>query len=162
MDGDDAGGSGGFLGALKAKIGPLPTWAWLGIITVLGLAYYLFEQHKAGSASTTATPDTTQGDASVPETVNQVTVNNPPPATVPPTAPPPTTSPPSETGTVDVPNVEGMHAADAVKTLQKAGLVAHLNRQTPPHKTGTILSQTPGKSKKVAKGSTVDLNNKVT
>ena len=65
-------------------------------------------------------------------------------------------------GTVTVPNVERMHAQDAVNALQKAGLVAHLNRGTPPGKTGTILSQTPGAGKKVAKGSTVDLNNGVT
>ena len=40
----------GFTGTLKAKWGPLPVWAWLAIITVVLLGYWLYEQHKASAA----------------------------------------------------------------------------------------------------------------
>jgi hypothetical protein len=63
--------------------------------------------------------------------------------------------------TVTVPSVTGQHAAAAVAVLQEAGLSPHLNRQTPHGKVGTIDSQTPGAGSKVAKGTRVDLDNKI-
>jgi hypothetical protein len=48
-----AQGGGGLGASLKSKFGPLPVWAWLGIITVLLLGYWLYEQHKAGATGTT-------------------------------------------------------------------------------------------------------------
>jgi hypothetical protein len=42
-------------GLLTNKLGPLPTWGWLGIGFV---AYYLYEKNKAGSsAPASGTPD---------------------------------------------------------------------------------------------------------
>lgn len=73
----------GFGGTLKAKLGPLPTWAWLAIITVVLLGYWLYEQHKA-SASGSQQPAT-------PGTVGQpgvVVINqDEPPGTEPPEPP---------------------------------------------------------------------------
>jgi hypothetical protein len=63
----DAPQGGGFGASLKAKFGPLPVWAWLGIITVLLLGYWLYEQHKSGAASTGT--DTTQGSSAAPGVV---------------------------------------------------------------------------------------------
>lgn len=42
--------SGGFGGALKSKFGPLPVWAWLAIITILALGYYLLSSRKKSTA----------------------------------------------------------------------------------------------------------------
>jgi hypothetical protein len=44
------------MGTLKAKWGPLPVWGWLAAITVILLAYYLYEQHKAATTGTGTTP----------------------------------------------------------------------------------------------------------
>jgi hypothetical protein len=33
------------------KLGPLPVWAWLGIMTAGGLGIYLYEQHKQATAA---------------------------------------------------------------------------------------------------------------
>lgn len=60
--------SGGLLGTLKAKAGPLPVWAWLGLITVVLLGWWLYEQHKAGSSST-ATSGATPSDVGQPGVV---------------------------------------------------------------------------------------------
>lgn len=56
--------SGGLGGTLKAKFGPLPVWAWLGIITVALLGYWLYEQHK--NATSTEQP---QAQTAAPEVV---------------------------------------------------------------------------------------------
>lgn len=62
---EEAPGAGtGFGGTLKSKMGPLPVWAWLALITIAGLGYYLYEQHKNGSAA--AQP---QGESAAPEVV---------------------------------------------------------------------------------------------
>lgn len=68
---------------LKAKIGPLPTWAWLLLITIAGLGYYLISSRKS-AAATPATP--ASGTAQVPETVNQLSTTTIQ-APVPPAAP---------------------------------------------------------------------------
>lgn len=53
---NDGQQSGGFLGTLKAKWGPLPVWGWLALVTVVLLGYWLYEQHKAGSSTNTNAP----------------------------------------------------------------------------------------------------------
>lgn len=70
-------GGGGIGGALKEKMGPLPVWGWLGILTGLALGYWLYERHKAGGASAAAQSPIQAGTAQVPETVVQNTVNVP-------------------------------------------------------------------------------------
>jgi hypothetical protein len=56
---DTSGGQGGGgtgLGAtLKQKMGPMPVWGWLALITVLGLGYWLYAQHKSGGTSAAQT-----------------------------------------------------------------------------------------------------------
>jgi len=44
-------GGRGIGGALKSKLGPLPVWVWLAILTALALAYYLFFSKKKKKAS---------------------------------------------------------------------------------------------------------------
>ena len=41
-------------GTLKSKLGPLPTWAWLAIVTVLLLGWYLLQKRKHGAAGSQA------------------------------------------------------------------------------------------------------------
>jgi hypothetical protein len=43
---------------LKAKVGPLPLYAWLLLMTGVGVAAYLLLKKKSGSAGTTGTPGT--------------------------------------------------------------------------------------------------------
>lgn len=38
---------------LKQRLGSFPLWVWLIGVTALGLGYYLYERHKAGSSSST-------------------------------------------------------------------------------------------------------------
>jgi hypothetical protein len=64
MADDAAAGGGGIGGTLKSKMGPFPVWVWLAIITIAGLAYYLYEQHKQGSAA-----QQPQGSTAAPEVV---------------------------------------------------------------------------------------------
>jgi hypothetical protein len=80
---------------LTAKLGPLATWVWLLIGTVLIGAYYLYEKHKAGTGSSPAAPGTTANASQVPDIilqdygvpVTQTVTAAPPPGSVPP--PPP-------------------------------------------------------------------------
>jgi hypothetical protein len=53
-DADPGGGGGGLAANLKAKFGPLPVWGWLGVITVVLLGYWLYEQHKNAGQTTAA------------------------------------------------------------------------------------------------------------
>lgn len=89
---------------LTHKLGPLPTWGWMGLGTggVVGVALYM--KHKAGTASTlTGTTPTATSASNVPDYVFQ-NYNEIPPAAAPPTAtttPPPTTQPaPGSTPTI--------------------------------------------------------------
>jgi hypothetical protein len=43
---------------LKAKVGPLPLYAWLLLMSGVGVAAYLLLKKKSGSAGTTGTPGT--------------------------------------------------------------------------------------------------------
>jgi hypothetical protein len=110
-DDDSAGGGGqGLGGVLTRRLGPLPTWGYLAIITVLLGAYYLYEKHKAGTAApaataTQATAGQVTGAQNVPDYVFQNTVNLPTPPASPavaaPTPVPPTPTPaPSTSGTM--------------------------------------------------------------
>lgn len=76
---------------MKEKLGPLPLWAWLAIVTVLGLAYYLYEQHVAGSSSSTSSTGNLVPQSGIPQFVIQnqypTQVTGPaPPASGPPPA----------------------------------------------------------------------------
>lgn len=71
------------MGTIKSKWGPLPVWGWLALITVVLLGYWLYEQHKAGTAGTPA--------AATPAQVGQpgVVVINQDDTDTEPTSPPP-------------------------------------------------------------------------
>jgi LysM repeat protein len=66
------------------KLGPLPTWGWMGIALAVALVYYFYSKNKSSSttAQTSATNNTPGGvDSSlVPQFVNQTYVNGSPPA----------------------------------------------------------------------------------
>jgi LysM repeat protein len=68
------------------KIGPLPMWAWMGILLGVAGVYYMIKSKKSSSSSSTdqstATNNTPGGvDSSlVPQFVNQTYVNPTPPA----------------------------------------------------------------------------------
>lgn len=85
---------------LTNKLGPLPTWVWLGIATVLIVVVALFMRGKSKSSSQ-AQPGQTAGQQFVPDIIIQngqgpggqpppVTGTVPPPGSVPPVQPPPT------------------------------------------------------------------------
>lgn len=63
--GDAAPQSGG--NVLTRKVGPLPTWGWLAIITAAGLLYYLHS--KSTAATPAASTATTAAAAGVPQNV---------------------------------------------------------------------------------------------
>lgn len=65
----------GLGGTLKSKMGPLPLWGWLAIMTVIAVAYYLYAKNK--SAQQPAQPAAGAPGVTV---INQGT---------PPTSPPP-------------------------------------------------------------------------
>jgi hypothetical protein len=160
---------------LKGKIGPLPMWAWLGIITALGLGYYLLVAKKksaAAAAATATTPATPEGFAQVPETVNQTTVNAtfpnttqavtppvPPPVGTTPVTPTPPAPPSSPSApTVDVPNVIGQRANFAIGELKSGpGLSATTSPVRNPKDEYTVTSEAPAAGTKVPKGSGVVL-----
>lgn len=94
------------------KYGPMPLWAWGGIVVLLALGYSLWKKHSAASTTQQSNPSVNSPggvDASlVPQFVNQVytqgepppapnvTVNNQiPTATTPPPVTPPAKQPPA-------------------------------------------------------------------
>lgn len=95
-------GGGGNL--LEQRLGPLATWVWLLIATLLIGAYYLYARRKQGAAgSTAAAPGATANASQVPDIILQdyaapVTqsqaVTVPPAGSVPPPQPPPKGTPP--------------------------------------------------------------------
>src|SRR5271155_3134735 len=94
---------------LTRKIGPLPTWAWVGIVIVpIGIYAYIERKKSAAASNTTTGTDTTGAsdmtDASqVPQFVNQTYTT-----VIPPTAPgslPVTTPPSGGTSTTAPPTV---------------------------------------------------------
>lgn len=75
---------------LTRKLGPLPTWGWLVIVTAAGIGFYLYQKHKQASAAQNSNsgggPSPTVGEAFVPEFVinNQEEPPGGPPAKRPP------------------------------------------------------------------------------
>ncbi|NLI95889.1 MAG: PASTA domain-containing protein [Synergistaceae bacterium] len=59
--------------------------------------------------------------------------------------------------TIPMPAVEGMMSAQAVETIQKAGLLVRIDQVTSQLPSGTVVSQWPGASEKVARGRLVIL-----
>lgn len=95
---------------LTRKLGPLPTWGWMGIGTVGVGGLYLYEKHKGGGTAATAAATPTSTSASnVPDYVFQ-NYNEIPAAAAPPTTTttPPVTQPaPGSTPTVTTPPTIG-------------------------------------------------------
>ena len=77
----------GLGGTLKSKMGPLPLWGWLAIMTAVALAYYLWQAHKNAQQAPTPAAAGAPG----------VTVINQ--GDLPPTSPPP--EPPKPKGKDD-------------------------------------------------------------
>lgn len=106
---------------LTRKVGPLATWIWLVIITVLAVGYYLYEKNKSGSSSSTAAADSVNA-SQVPDYIVQNYIGSPGGGTTPPaTTPPPTTPPPVGTvppGTVPptAPPPKGPNPGGLIKT----------------------------------------------
>jgi LysM repeat protein len=83
---------------LTQRLGPLATWVWLLIATLLIGAYYLYEKHKQGTTAATATTATgaTANASGVPDIILQdygspvtQTVTGPPAGSAPPSQPAP-------------------------------------------------------------------------
>lgn len=103
------GGGGGLGGTLKAKLGPWPVWIWLALITAVALAWWLYEQHKAGSTASTTTPsDLTPADVGQP---GVVVINQDGTGTTTGTTPPPEpkTNPGGHIGPGSKPSSPGIH-----------------------------------------------------
>jgi hypothetical protein len=84
-DTSQPGGSpgGGGIGAnLKAKLGPMPVWVWLALITALLLGYWLLTKNKSGASSgSSGTQQGTPADVGQP---GVVVINQDQPGTEPP------------------------------------------------------------------------------
>jgi LysM repeat protein len=68
-------GGGGLGGTLGRKLGPLPVWAWLLILTGLAVGYWLLKGKGSSSSSSTGTDTGTTPAGDVPDYVSQTTVN---------------------------------------------------------------------------------------
>lgn len=82
---------GGLGGTLKSKLGPLPTWVWLALITVVLLGYWLITKNKSGASSGSTGTQGTPSDVGQPGVV-VINQDGPEPAEGPP--PPPGHKPP--------------------------------------------------------------------
>src|ERR1700733_3340378 len=169
---------------LKGKVGPLPMYAWLLILTALGGAYYLYAKHKAASTAATSTaagttPATPQGYDQAPDVTNQSTFPAgapaassatttttqapappaPPPVGTTPVTPTPPAPPSSPSApTVPVPNVIGQRANFAIGELKSGpGLSATTSPVRNPKYEYNVTSESPAAGQKVPKGSGVVL-----
>jgi hypothetical protein len=96
----ESSGGGGVKGAIGRKVGPLPLWAWLGLVTLVAVGYYMYKKNQAGNSTANQSTAGTGGTAGttdqslVPQFVNQTYVENNPPSapatntTTPPVKPP--------------------------------------------------------------------------
>lgn len=121
--GDTPPASSGGGGMLTRKLGPLPTWGWLLIITGLAAGYYLIEKRKtASSATTAATTATSTAASNVPDYVfqnyNQIPPTTPAPAPAA-TAPAPARQGPSIQQLIS--GIVGQPAGQSIQTLQQQG-----------------------------------------
>ncbi len=75
---------------LMQRVGPLATWVWLLIATVLIGAYYLYAKHKSASSSPTSPAGTPANASQVPDIIlqNYYQDQDNPPGSVPPSPPP--------------------------------------------------------------------------
>ncbi len=65
---------------LTRKVGPLPTWGWLAIVTGGGIAYYLYSGSGSSSALSSGTSTTSAPNAVYPINItNQIPTQAPPP-----------------------------------------------------------------------------------
>ena len=157
---ETSGGGGG--NPLRAKLGPLPTWGWLAIVTGLGVAYYLYAKHKAASsASSAGTSTTMSGAAGIPDYVSQTTINlteppdQPPVTSVTPSQEPPPYKPPAKPpgpvkgtrppapppakkpgGSGQPPLMSGKYTVKAGDTLDKIAARYHISRVDLAHANG--------------------------
>lgn len=149
------------------KLGPLPTWVWIAAVTALGLVYYLYEKHKAGTSSTatTTTPQSqlpmfiiqnlapTQGNGTSGARRGRgpTSVSTPGSLPAPAPAPAPTTSTPAPTSVVTVKSVaqQGMGTAN-VSTLKQISPNEYESSsgtvEVTPYKTATGAPTTPYKA----------------
>lgn len=84
--GSQSGGGGGGSNFLTKQIGPLPLWAWLGLLLFGAIGYYVWSKHNSATSTNAATNNTSTGtgttDSSlIPQFVNQVYTNQAPPET---------------------------------------------------------------------------------
>ena len=86
---------------LTRKIGPLPTWAWIAILSAIVIGYAYWRNKQSAASSTPTGTDASQ----VPQFVNQVYTNPVPPVAGPPGPPGPPGQPgiPGEPGPIGVP-----------------------------------------------------------
>jgi hypothetical protein len=116
--------TGGKLGVWGRKVGPLPVWAWVGIVlaAVLGFMYYKNKNSAGASTTTASTAAAGTTDASqIPEFVNQTytTVTPPTEPTTSGSTPPPTTG-----GTPSSNQIPGHHVITSNGTQTLAQLAA--------------------------------------
>lgn len=144
---------------LTRKIGPLPTWAWVAIVSVI-LIGYAYWRNKQAASSTDATADTSADgtDASqVPQFVNQTYTSVTPPATTGAPAPPPATTTPGGGTTPGGTQIPGHHVVTSTGK-QTLAQIAKQYKTTPAaiiaftkqHK--THISPTESKFLKTGKG----------
>lgn len=142
---------------LTQKMGPLSTWVWLLIVTVIvgGIALYL--RHKAGTSSTStttgqATPGQTAGVQDVPDIILQ-NYNQTPGGTTTATTTattPPVTPPSTPTGTIGAggtPATQGIHEYTGNGKLTLAQVAKQHN--TTPAK---IIAATKSNKNNISKG----------
>jgi hypothetical protein len=88
-----AASSGGLGATLKSKLGPMPTWVWLALITVVLLGYWLITKNKSGASSGSSGTQGTPSDVGQPGVV--VINQDGPEPSEPPGPPPPGHKPPT-------------------------------------------------------------------
>jgi LysM repeat protein len=126
-----AGGGGGIGGTLTRKVGPLPVWGWLAVLTVLAVGYWLIKGKGSAAAPSSAGTDTgTTPAGDVPDYVSQTTVNVTNPAE------------PSQPSTIqtEIPGAPATPAAPApakTTTPAKATAPAPVKSAQPPVMSGT-------------------------
>jgi len=166
---------------LTQKLGPLATWVWLIIATVLVGVVYLILKHKQAAAPAASSAGSTTGVAQVPDTIIQNYLGNtpsggttpppattppptttPPPVSVPPTQPQPTPAPTTPAAQVTVPNLVGQRANFAIGQLESVGLTWNsASGPRNPKDEYSVSAQKPAPGTKVAKGTAVALTYKV-
>ncbi|MGH3122569.1 MAG: PASTA domain-containing protein [Streptosporangiaceae bacterium] len=153
---------------LTQRLGPLATWVWLliGTLIIIAIALIMKKKSAASAAAAQAAPGQVAGVQQVPDIILQQ--YNPPrpqqhnpvqPPVTPPSQPAATPPPPAGPAppTVKVPGVVGMRVNPAIAAIRAAGLTCKLSSTRNPASEYRVNSQTPGPGATVAKGSGVDL-----